>query len=214
MPSDNVKYLSGVQLIAFSRNTFGISPFLRVKDEVRGILMKNVLSPKNSPNYTVCIVQQGSFHSDELPAEQVAVLRKAFEAFDSQKSGSIPCDMVADILRIMGQPFDKKILEELIEEVDADKSGRLEFEEFVTLAAKFIVEEDDEAMQKELKEAFRLYDKEGNGYIPTSCLREILRELDDQLTDGELDMMIEEIDTDGSGTVDFDEFMEMMTGEV
>lgn len=112
------------------------------------------------------------------------------------------------------------------------ESGRLEFEEFVTLAAKFIVEEDDEAMQKELKEAFRLYDKEGNGYIPTTCLREILRELDDQLTDKELDMMIEEIDTDGSGTVDFDgeglildvltsisiadvsEFMEMMTGEV
>lgn len=49
-----------------------------------------------------------------------AVLRKAFEAFDSQKSGSIPCDMVADILRLMGQPFDKRILEELIEEVDAD----------------------------------------------------------------------------------------------
>lgn len=44
----------------------------------------------------------------------------------------------------------------------------------------------------------------GNGYIPTSCLREILRELDDQLTEAELDMMIEEIDSDGSGTVDFD----------
>lgn len=44
----------------------------------------------------------------------------------------------------------------------------------------------------------------GNGYIPTSCLREILRELDDQLTDEELDIMIEEIDSDGSGTVDFD----------
>lgn len=44
----------------------------------------------------------------------------------------------------------------------------------------------------------------GNGYIPTTCLKEILRELDDQLTDRELDMMIEEIDTDGSGTVDFD----------
>lgn len=41
------------------------------------------------------------------------------------------------------------------------ESGRLEFGEFVTLAAKFIVEEDAEAMQKELREAFRLYDKEG-----------------------------------------------------
>lgn len=84
------------------------------------------------------------------------------------------------------------------------ESGRLEFVEFVQLAAKFIVEEDAEAMQKELKEAFRLYDKDGNGFIPTTCLKEILRELDDQLTDHELDGMIEEIDSDGSGTVDFD----------
>lgn len=156
------------------------------------------------------------------------VLQKAFNSFDSQKSGSIPTDMVADILRLMGQPFDKKILDELIDEVDEDskcdkiywmptaccyilaylnisiESGRLEFAEFVQLAAKFIVEEDAEAMQKELKEAFRLYDKDGNGFIPTSCLKEILRELDDKLTDHELDMMIEEIDSDGSGTVDFD----------
>ena len=40
-------------------------------------------------------------------------------------------------------------------------SGMLEFEEFVTLAAKFIIEDDAEAMAKELKEAFRLYDKGG-----------------------------------------------------
>jgi len=129
------------------------------------------------------------------------------------KNGSIPTDMVGTILRLMGQPYNDKILKELIDEVDEDGSGMLEFDEFVTLAAKFVVEEDAEALQKELKEAFRLYDKAGNGYIPTSCLREILRELDDQLTDNDLDMMIEEIDTDGSGTVDFDEFMEMMTGE-
>lgn len=44
----------------------------------------------------------------------------------------------------------------------------------------------------------------GNGYIPTSSLREILRELDEQLTEEELDGLIQEIDTDGSGTVDFD----------
>jgi len=150
---------------------------------------------------------------EDLTPEQIAVLQKAFNSFDSQKSGSIPTEMVTDILRLMGQPFDKKILEELIDEVDEDKSGRLEFGEFVQLAAKFIVEEDAEAMQKELKEAFRLYDKKGNGFIPTSCLREILKELDDQLTERELTLMIEEIDSDGSGTVDFDEFMEMMTGE-
>lgn len=41
-------------------------------------------------------------------------------------------------------------------------AGQIEFEEFCTLAARFLVEEDAEAMQQELKEAFRLYDKEGN----------------------------------------------------
>lgn len=60
------------------------------------------------------------------------------------------------------------------------------------------------SVEKELKEAFRLYDKEGNGFIPTSCLKEILRELDDQLSNADLDGMIQEIDSDGSGTVDFD----------
>lgn len=44
----------------------------------------------------------------------------------------------------------------------------------------------------------------GNGYITTSTLKEILKELDDKLTSEELDMMIAEIDSDGSGTVDFD----------
>ncbi|KAL7047994.1 hypothetical protein ACKWTF_003170 [Chironomus riparius] len=142
---------------------------------------------------------------DELPPEQIAILRKAFESFDSGKTGSISTETVAEILRLMGQPFNKQILDEMIEEVDEDKSGRLEFEEFIILAAKFIVEEDEEALQKELKEAFRLYDKEGNGFIPTSILKEILHELDDQLNDADLDGIIQEIDQDGSGTVDFDE---------
>lgn len=83
-------------------------------------------------------------------------------------------------------------------------SGELEFDEFLALTARFLVEEDAEAMQEELREAFRMYDKEGNGFIPTSALREILRALDDKLTEDELDEMIAEIDTDGSGTVDFD----------
>ncbi|XP_074102696.1 troponin C type IIb isoform X4 [Cotesia typhae] len=92
-------------------------------------------------------------------------------------------------------------------------NGVLNFDSFYRVATHFQEDDDDEALQKELKEAFRLYDKEGNGYIPTSSLREILAALDDQITPDQMDGMIGEIDTDGSGTVDFDEFMEMMTGD-
>lgn len=132
------------------------------------------------------------------------VLRNAFNAFDPEKKGYISTQMVGTILSMLGHQLDDKTLGEIIAEVDEDGSGQIEFEEFTTLAARFLVEEDAEAMQAELKEAFRLYDKEGNGYITTGVLREILRELDDKLTNEDLDMMIEEIDSDGSGTVDFD----------
>lgn len=84
-------------------------------------------------------------------------------------------------------------------------AGRLKFDAFCRVVVRFTAEEeDDEVMLLELKEAFRLYDKEGNGYIPVDSLREILLALDDQLTDDQLNEMIEEIDSDSSGTVDFD----------
>jgi len=151
--------------------------------------------------------------ADDLTKEQVTMLKRAFDMFDREKKGSIACNNVGSILRTLGQTFEESDLQALIAEVDADGSGQLEFDEFLTLTAKFLVEEDAEGMQEELKEAFRLYDKEGNGYIKTSDLKDILRALDDKLTNNELDEMIAEIDTDGSGTVDFDEFLEMMTGD-
>lgn len=84
-------------------------------------------------------------------------------------------------------------------------SGELNFRDFCGLASRFMEEDTDtEAMQEELREAFRLYDKEGNGYITTDVFRDILHELDDALSPEELDMIIEEVDTDGSGTLDFE----------
>ena len=42
--------------------------------------------------------------------------------------------------------------------------------------------------------------------------REILREIDTTLTEEDLEGIINEVDEDGSGTLDFDEFQEMMMG--
>lgn len=149
---------------------------------------------------------------DSLNKEQVDGLRKAFDSFDIDKKGAISVETVSSILRMMGIKVSDASLKSIIDDIDEDGSGMLEFEEFCDLSAKFLVEEDEESLKAELKEAFRIYDKEGNGYITTSVLKEILKELDNKLTDTDLDGIIEEVDEDGSGTLDFDEFMEMMNG--
>ncbi|XP_031617018.1 troponin C [Contarinia nasturtii] len=147
--------------------------------------------------------------------QKVAVMRKAFQMFDTQKNGFIETIKISTILNTMGQLFDDNELQALIDENDPDATGKVNFDGFTNIAGHFLQDdaEDAEAMQQELKEAFRLYDREGNGYITTSTLKEILAALDDKLNNADLDGIIAEIDTDGSGTVDFDEFMEMMTGD-
>ncbi|TGZ49526.1 Troponin C [Temnothorax longispinosus] len=152
-------------------------------------------------------------HSQEDDDQKVAVMRKAFQMFDTTKSGFIETMKISTILNTMGQLFDDGELKTVIEENDPEGVGKVNFDGFCKIAGRFLEEEDAEAMQEELKEAFRLYDREGNGYITTATLKEILAALDDKLTSSDLDGIIAEIDTDGSGTVDFDEFMEMMTGE-
>nr|CAD7568054.1 unnamed protein product [Timema californicum] len=166
----------------------------------------------------------------------VPVIRKAFQMFDTNKSGFIETLKISTILNTMGQLFDDNELQALIDETDPEGTvaihavghqpcclwggrekhssirptssvpgtGKVNFDGFTRIAAHFLEEEDAEAMQQELKEAFRLYDREGNGYITTATLREILAALDDKLGPDDLDGIITEIDTDGSGTVDFD----------
>ena len=108
--------------------------------------------------------------------------------------------------------FQKAAIEETINEVSDEGVEKVNFDIFCQIAAKFMTEEDEEGLREELKEAFRIYDKEGNGYITTDVLKEILREIDPELTEDDLDNIIEEVDEDGSGTLDFDEFQEMMMG--
>ena len=146
-----------------------------------------------------------------LEQDEIKVLKLCFNLFDVKKQNFLSSDDLDDILRAMGFRPSKEELQEILEEIDEDGSGEIEFGEFCQLCAKFLVEEpDEETMKAELKEAFRVYDRDGAGFITTGQLREIIAELDPRLTSEDLDGIIDEIDEDGSGTMDFDEFCQMM----
>merc|ERR1711975_149175 len=150
--------------------------------------------------------------STGLDLEQIDSLKKGFEGFDKEGGGTISQTTMQMILKSMGVKVDKDDMENYAGEVDEAATGQFSFMQFCQVAAKFMIEDDEEQMKEELKEAFRIYDKEGQGFITTDVLKEILREIDTTLTVDDLDNIIEEVDEDGSGTLDFDEFQEMMMG--
>lgn len=73
--------------------------------------------------------------------------------------------------------------------------------------AKRIKEVDNE---EELREAFRIFDKEGNGFITSVELRHIMMNLGEKLTEEECDEMIREADVMGDGNINYEEFVTMM----
>merc|ERR1712055_497955 len=152
------------------------------------------------------ITQQTNLANDEIKC-----LKVCFDLFDTKKQEFLSGDDLGEIMRAMGFRPTEEELADLLHEIDEDGSGGIEFGEFCQLCATFLVEDPDmETMKRELKDAFRVYDKEGLGYITTDTLRGLISGLLAPLTDEELEGILEELDEDGSGSMDFDEFCEMM----
>ncbi|KAI3420162.1 hypothetical protein GPALN_003484 [Globodera pallida] len=149
----------------------------------------------------------------EIDEEEIEEFQRFFDMFDKSRNGYIMATQLASILDVMEQDYDEKTLRKLIRKFDADGSGKLEFDEFCALVYTVGNSVDKETLRNELKDAFRLFDKEGNGYISTQTLKELLHEIAPDLSDNELDAAVDEIDEDGSGKIEFEEFWELMAGE-
>ena len=65
----------------------------------------------------------------------------------------------------------------------------------------------DTDSEEEIREAFRVFDKDGNGFISAAELRHVMTNLGEKLTDEEVDEMIREADIDGDGQVNYKEFV-------
>ena len=80
-------------------------------------------------------------------------------------------------------------------------SGTVDFPEFLNMMAKKMENTDSE---EEIREAFRVFDRENNGYIKSAELRFVLRNIGEQLTEEEIDELIQEADLDEDGTINYE----------
>ncbi|KIW16124.1 calmodulin [Exophiala spinifera] len=145
--------------------------------------------------------------ADSLTEEQVSEFKEAFSLFDKDGDGQITTKELGTVMRSLGQNPSESELQDMINEVDADNNGTIDFPEFLTMMARKMKDTDSE---EEIREAFKVFDRDNNGFISAAELRHVMTSIGEKLTDDEVDEMIREADQDGDGRIDYNEFVQLM----
>ena len=159
------------------------------------------------PTFTRTFAPHTLTMADQLTEEQIAEFKEAFSLFDKDGDGTITTKELGTVMRSLGQNPTEAELQDMINEVDADGNGTIDFPEFLTMMARKMKDTDSE---EEIVEAFKVFDKDGNGFISAAELRHVMTNLGEKLTDEEADEMIREADVDGDGQINYEEFVKMM----
>ncbi|XP_062409950.1 calcium-binding protein 1b [Sardina pilchardus] len=149
----------------------------------------------------------------ELRPEEMDELREAFKEFDKDKDGFIGCKDLGNCMRTMGYMPTEMELIELSQQINMNLGGHVDFEDFVELMGpKLLAETADMIGIKELRDAFKEFDTNGDGQISTAELREAMKKLlGQQVGHRDLEDILRDIDLNGDGHVDFEEFVRMMS---
>ena len=137
-------------------------------------------------------------------------LRETFALFANKGlhgTLSISTKDLGTVIRSLDQNPSEAEIQDWVKEVDPDGTGSIGFDEFVNLMSKIYKNTDTE---EEILEAFKVFDRDGNGLIDAAELKYVLTNLGEKLTDEEVDEMIREADIDGDGQINYEEFVKVM----
>jgi len=143
----------------------------------------------------------------KLTDEEIAEFKEAFSLFDQNGDNTISTKELGIVMRSLGQEPTEEELTDMINEVDHNGNGTIDFDEFVDMMGRKMRETDT---AEEIRQAFRVFDKDGNGFISAAELRHVMTNLGERLTDEEVEEMIREADCDGDGQINYEEFVQMM----
>lgn len=133
--------------------------------------------------------------------------------FDKDGDGTIDSEELASVMQVLGMNPTKDELNILLDSVDTDRNGVIDLDEFIDVMRGHLhngPEDGAPTPEDELREAFSVFDKDGNGFISPEELKSALLNLGEKLEDHEIKAMIAAADRDGNGQIDYEEFIAMM----
>jgi len=146
----------------------------------------------------------------QLNEDQIKSLRDVFTSLDKNGDGLLTHAELKDGLGKSGLKDIPPDLAAILDGVDADGSGVIDYTEFLAATLD---------RQQYMKEdvcwaAFRVFDRNGDGHISKDELKQVLSnsEVEDALGAKAIAELMLEVDSNGDGIIDFEEFMAMMKG--
>ncbi|XWS14422.1 hypothetical protein CRYUN_Cryun35bG0008200 [Craigia yunnanensis] len=137
--------------------------------------------------------------------EEVKGLKQMFNNIDTDGSGTITLEELRDGLARLGSKLSETEIKQLMDAADVDNSGTIDYIEFITATMhRHRLEREDN-----INKAFQFFDKDSSGFITRDELRQAMTEygMGDEAT---IDEIIEDVDTDKDGRINYEEFVAMM----
>ena len=164
----------------------------------------------------------------KLPKEKIRECKIQFDIFDKDKDKAINKKELGDLLRTLGENFINDELNKMMNLIDKDESGKIEFKEFLSLYElkmrdnilkeelenKKLDEEFGYITENEYVEAFKLFDKDNTGIITVVDLKNIMTTLGDNMNEDEIIQLANDADYNNEGFIDYRVFVRFMMNKL
>lgn len=139
--------------------------------------------------------------------EETQELRAIFKAFDKNGDGQLSREEIEDgLCHVLTPKEAKEKINDLIDELDFDQNGKIEYEEFI----RTFIKSENILSEQNMLAAFKFFDKDGNGVISKSELKQIFDTGSDTESDNILKKIVELVDKNGDGEISYEEFKESL----
>lgn len=142
-----------------------------------------------------------------LTNEQKEELKEAFDLFDTEQTGEIDARELRVVMRALGFEPSKEEIRSILNDISPEK-GTISYQEYLEIMSVKIRERDP---VEEMKKAFRLFLDDDSDKIGLRHLKKVAKDLGENITDEELQEMIDEADRDGDGLISESDFIRIMS---
>merc|ERR1712080_395866 len=145
-----------------------------------------------------------------LTEELIKQYQDAFAMFDRNQSGTIQTKNLSQLLRAVGENPSDADVQDMMIEVDGFSKDFFKFPSFLRLMDR---KQDEINAEEDIREAFATFDMDGNGYISRTELGYVMDNIGMPMDKEEIECLINDIDIDGDGLIDYEEFYSMMSSK-